>query len=128
MHGSRLDELALLSVSRGCGFAGLGIFCFMIGLAGYPVVALNSGAVLLMLGAAVLAVKAEMSPTRPYKRTELWIILEPCERPNDRFAQQVIGNTLRSIYLRFALYFARGGVFCFVLALALQFSGGLTTE
>jgi hypothetical protein len=125
MHGSRLDELALLSVSRACGFAGLAIFCFMIGLAGYPVIALNSGAVLMMLSAAVLAIKAEMSPTRPYKRTELWVILQPYERPSDRFAQQVIGNTLRGIYLRFAVHFARGGLFCFALALALQLSDGL---
>lgn len=128
MHGSRLDELALLSVSRACGFAGLGIFCFMIGLAGYPVVALNSGAVLMMLSAAVLVIKAEISPTRPYKRTELWIILEPDERPSDRFAQQVIGSALRVVYMRFALYFARGGVLCFLLALALQLSDWMLAE
>jgi hypothetical protein len=125
MQGSRLNELALLSVSRACGFAGLGIFCFMVGLAGYPVVALNSGAILMMATAAILVIKAELSPRTPYTRTELWIILEPHERPGAEFAQQLIGNTLRGIFMRFARYFARGGVFCFLVALALKFADHL---
>jgi hypothetical protein len=113
MSPSRVSELALLSVSRGCGFAGLAIICFMIGLAGYPRVALESGAVLMMATAAVLLVKAERSEQHSYKRTELWILLAPEERPRAEFAQQIIGRTLRAVYRRFALYFAVGGALCF---------------
>lgn len=119
MDPSRVRELALLSVSRGCGFAGLAIICFMVGLAGYPEVAMGSGAVLMMATAAVLAVKADLSVQRPYQRTELWILLSPEERPRAEFAQQLIGRCLYEVYRRFALYFAVGGVLCFLGAFVL---------
>ena len=81
MDPARVRELALLSVSRGCGFAGLAIICFMVGLAGYPEVAMESGAFLMMATAATLVVKADHAVARPYQRTELWILLAHEERP-----------------------------------------------
>ncbi|NJN00577.1 MAG: hypothetical protein HC793_02880 [Aquincola sp.] len=42
MDWSKLNDLANLSVSRACGFAALGIACFMIGLAGFPLIALKT--------------------------------------------------------------------------------------
>ncbi len=125
MDWSRLNDLAMLSVSRACGFAGLGIFCFMVGMAGYPLVALKSGAVLLMFSAGVLVIKGQRSPVRSYKRTELWILLQPQERPHARFAQQIIGQTLRDIYLRFARYFATAGFACFGAAMVLELIGAV---
>jgi hypothetical protein len=120
MEWSRLAEVATLSVSRACGFALLAIFCFMIGMAGYPLIALKTGAVGLMLTAAVLAMKAQLSPNKPYKRTEVWQMLDPSERPDTRFAQQLIGLTLRDVFLRFAGYFAMAGLACFAVAVAVQ--------
>ncbi|NJN00576.1 MAG: hypothetical protein HC793_02875 [Aquincola sp.] len=61
---------------------------------------------LMMLSAGILAIKAQLSPVRSYKRTELWVLLAPEERPDNRFAQQVIGVALRDVYLRFTGYFA----------------------
>jgi multisubunit Na+/H+ antiporter MnhB subunit len=119
MDPARVRELALLSVSRGCGFAGLAIICFMIGLAGYPDVAMQTGAVLMMGTAAFLVVKADVSVRRPYKRTELWVLLPPSERPRAEFAQQLIGGTLREIYRRFAVYFGVGGTLCFLASFVL---------
>lgn len=120
MEWSKLHEVAVLSVSRACGFAGLAIFCFMIGMAGYPLIALKTGAVGLMLTAAILVVKAQLSPRKPYNHTELWVLLEPAERPDRRFAQQLIGLTLRDVFLRFAGYFAMAGLVCFAVAMAVQ--------
>jgi hypothetical protein len=117
--------MAYLSVSRASGFACLAIFCFMIGMAGYPLVALKSGAVFMMLSAGVLAVKAQRSPAKPYKRTELWVLLEPNERPDPRFAQQVIGVALRDMFFRFSGYFAMAGLCCFAVAMAVQLINGL---
>ena len=114
MDPARVRELALLSVSRGCGFAGLAIICFMVGLAGYPEVAMESGAFLMMATAAALVVKADHAVARPYQRTELWILLAPEERPRADYAQQLIGRTLREVYRRFASYFWLGGVLCFL--------------
>ena len=120
MNWSRLNDMAYLSVSRACGFAGLAIFCFMIGMAGFPLIALKTGAIGMMLSAAVLAFKAQTSPKRYYKRTELWVLLAPDERPDPRFAQQLIGFTLRDIFFRFAGYFALAGFSLFAMAMALQ--------
>jgi hypothetical protein len=92
----------------------------MIGTAGYPVIALKSGAVGMMLCAAVLLIKAQLSERKPYKRTELWLLLEPNERPDTRFAQQLIGSAMREVYLRFTRYFTVGGFACFALAMLLQ--------
>jgi hypothetical protein len=120
MDWSRLNDMAYLSVSRACGFACLAIFCFMIGMAGYPLIALKSGAVFMMLSAGVLAIKAQRSPIKHYKRTELWVLLAPEERPDPRFAQQVIGLALRDIFFRFAGYFALAGFVCFAAAMFVQ--------
>lgn len=120
MEWARLNHVATVSVARACGFAGLAIFCFMIGMAGYPVISLKTGAVGMMLCAAVLVLKAQLSTRKYYKRTELWLLLEPAERPDTRFAQQLISTTLREVFLRFARYFAVGGFACFALAMLLQ--------
>ncbi|MFC5506521.1 MULTISPECIES: hypothetical protein [Hyphomicrobiales] len=114
MDPARVRELALLSVSRGCGFVGLAIICFMIGLAGYPQVAMQTGAVLMMGTAAFLVLKADIAPRKPYKRTEVWVLLPPTERPRAEFAQQLIGGTLQEVYRRFARYFGIGGTLCFL--------------
>jgi hypothetical protein len=120
MNWSRLDEVATVSVARACGFAGLAIACFMVGMAGYPVIAFKTGAVGLMITAAVLVLKAQLSPRKFYKHTEVWVMLEPAERPDTRFAQQLIGNALRDVFLRFARHFAYAGFACFAAAMLLQ--------
>lgn len=119
MDPARVRELALVSVSRGCGFAGLAIICFMIGLAGYPDVAMRIGAILMMGTAACLVVKADVALRRPYKRTELWVLLPPSERPPAEFAQQLIGGALREIYRRFAITFGVGSALCFLVSFVL---------
>jgi cell division protein FtsW (lipid II flippase) len=125
MELSRLSELADVSVARGSAFGLFAIFCLMIGLAGYPLIALKTGAVCMMLGAAVLMLKAELSRRRPYKRTELWVLLSPTERPPAAVAQQIIAGTLRAAFQRYAVYYAYAGFFCFSAAAVTQFIGVL---
>jgi hypothetical protein len=98
----KLEALAELSVARGCGFAALAIFTFMIGTVSDPALAFKSGGLMTLLACAVLLLKARNACTRPYKSTELWIMLAKDERPDAAIAQQVIGNVLRDVYLRFA--------------------------
>jgi hypothetical protein len=125
MEFTRLTDLANISVARGSAFGLLAIFCLMIGLTGYPLIALKTGAVCLMFGAGVLMVKAELSRRRPYQRTELWVLLNPRERPPAPIAQQVIGGTLRGAFQRYAIYYAYAGVFCFAVAGVLQLMAAL---
>jgi hypothetical protein len=122
MH--RVQQLAWVSVARGCGFAALAIFTFMIGLSGDMAAAFKAGGILTLIASLVLLVKGWQAPARPYKRTEVWVMLQPDERPHAALAQTLIGETLRRTYMMFALHSAMlaGGFFVASLLLAM-FSG-----
>ena len=97
-----IENAAYVSVGRACGFAALAIVCLMLGLAYDPAAAARTGAVLVLAVAVILALYALRARSRPYKRTELWLILPKDQRPPASFAQRVIGETLRETYLWFA--------------------------
>ena len=99
----RIRSKAELSVARGCGFAGIAIATMMIGTIAEPVQSLVIGGVLTLLACFVLMLKANLAPRTPYKRTEVWLLLDKAERPQAPVAQQIIGGTLQEVYLRFAL-------------------------
>lgn len=119
MH--RVQQLAWLSVARGCGFAALAIFTFMIGLSGDMPAAFKAGGILTLIASLVLLVKGWQAPARPYKRTEVWVMLQPDERPHAALAQTLIGETLRRTYMMFALHSAMlaGGFFVVSLLFAM---------
>lgn len=102
----RIEYLARISVSRACGFAGLGIVTFFIGMSGDIPAAFKSAGLLTLLACLVLLLKAHQAPRRPYKSTELWLMLSPEERPESAIAQQIIGAVLRKTFLHFALHAA----------------------
>ncbi len=102
----RIEAKAELSVGRACGFAGLAIGTFMIGLIGEPPLAFRIGGIMALLACFILILKANLAPQAPYKRTEVWLLLDQSERPTPAIAQQIIGRTLQLVYLRFALYSA----------------------
>lgn len=103
----RIERLAHISVARGCGFAGLAIATFMIGLSGNMVVALQTGGMLCLLVCCMLLLKAWLARQRSYKSTEVWLMLSPHERPGSEIAQHVIGTALCDTCLRFALLASR---------------------
>lgn len=98
----QIEQAALLSIARGCGFAALGILTFMTGLSWDPALAMKAGGLMTFLTCAVLILKGFNARRRPYKQTELWIILPKEQRPRPEVAQQVIGNILRDVCFRFA--------------------------
>lgn len=119
MH--RVQQLAWVSVARGCGFAALAIFTFMIGLSGDVPAAFKAGGILTLITSLVLLVKGWQAPGRPYKHTEVWVMLQPDERPHAALAQTLIGETLRRTYMMFALHSAMlaGGFFVMSLVFAM---------
>jgi Ca2+/Na+ antiporter len=100
----RIEKLARLSVSRACGFAGLGILVFLVGLSSNLPLALKVAGILALIACLVLLLKALHAPRQHYKQTELWIMLRPEERPQQAIAQQVIGTVMRETYFYFALH------------------------
>ncbi len=101
-----IEAKAELSVGRACAFGGIAIGTFMIGLITDPPLAFVSGGVLTLLACFILILKANLASNRPYKRTELWLMLDKGERPMPEVAQVVIGRTLEAVFLRFALFAA----------------------
>lgn len=113
----RIAQLAEISVARGCAFGALAIFTLTIGLASMPDIALKTAGTASLLASAILLLKAFNALSRPYKRTELWLMLHPAERPAPEIAQGVIGRALRDCYLRFAYRFSGGASLLLALGL-----------
>lgn len=97
-----IRAMAMLSVRRGCAFAALAIVTVMFGLFSQPLLSLRSGAVLTTLAAVVLFWKALEAPTRNYRHTELWIMLERTPDMPERHAGRVVNGILHEVYLSHA--------------------------
>lgn len=97
-----LEAAAETSVARATGFAALGVLVTMAGLAAYPLLALRTGAALCLLAWAVLRLKAQQAPRRPYRRTEAWLLMEPRPSWPPAIAQRLVGAALERAFLRYA--------------------------
>lgn len=122
-----VERTAYLSVGRACAFGALAIFCFIVGLSFNPHLAASVGGALCMLMTAILLVRAASAPSRPYKRTETWLMLEASERPSAHIAQRVIGSALRQAYFWYARSTAIVAALLLVIALVLPFWAGRFT-
>jgi hypothetical protein len=118
-----IENAAYISVGRACGFAGLAIFCIVFGMSFDPSLATRIGGALCVVLALILAGYAYWAPRRPYKRTELWLILAKEKRPPSEFAQRVIGNALRDTYIWFSRQSALFAIALLAVSAALQIFG-----
>ena len=100
----RIEQAANVSVARGCGFAGLAIATMLFALSHDMSLALKTGGALALLVCLILVLKAHRVARKPYRRTEVWLMLRPEERPQPAIAEQIISTVLRETYLRFALH------------------------
>jgi hypothetical protein len=97
-----IRRAALVSTSRGCGFAVLAIVTGMIGFASEPALALKIGGVSFLLAAAILILKAWRAPRMPFRSTEVWLLLDDADRPSPGFAQTAISGARVEAFYRFA--------------------------
>jgi hypothetical protein len=118
----KVEELALISVARGVGFAALAIATLMLGLSADLLTCLKAGGILTLVTSLILLMRGLRAPQRDYKRTEVWIMLEPEERPSAAIAQDMIGDALKRTYLNFALHAAciSGGLLLLALIISLS--------
>lgn len=110
-------RLAAVSVARACAFGALGTLCVMVGLASEVANSLKAGGYCSLFTTVILLIKARQAPSRPVKRSELWIMLDKADRPPDFIAQPVLSGVLQDAFLRFASIHALGA--CLLLSLAL---------
>jgi len=120
----RIDQLAHVSVARGCGFGMLAIATFMVGLSAEFALALRAGGYSCLLMCFILIAMGWRAHAKPYKRTELWLMLEPSERPQPAVAQLIIGSARREAFLDYALRSAWLSATLLVLAVSWEFLPG----
>lgn len=112
-----MRRIAFETVARACGFASLGIFCFMVGLSFVPRIAFQVGGTLTTLMALVLILKAYEARTKDHRRTEMWLYLPKEARPPKDYAQWASATVLRETYLLFAQWTSAIAIVMWVLAL-----------
>lgn len=100
----------------------------MIGFAWHPAMAFHTGGMLTLLMSAVLYLKGRNAVGRPYKHTELWVMLPRDLRPAPEVAQQLIGNVLRDVYFRFAQHTAALSALMLAIALLLLSLFGVSSK
>lgn len=96
----------------------------MVGLSERMSVSLKAGGYGMLLMCMVLLLKALLALNQHYKRTELWLMLEPTERPREAVAQRLLGGILRETYLVFAARTALAAAVLLVGAMVLQIRHG----
>lgn len=101
---SPLEQAAEISVGRAVGFAALAILVTMAGLAFDPPLAFATGALLALLVAATLEVKARLAPSFPYRRTEAWLMLHPAPAWPPETAQRIVGRVMAGTFRRYARF------------------------
>ena len=119
----RIRELATISIGRACLFGLLAIATFMMGLIAWPDLAMRSGAILFLLTAAILMLKASYAPKQSYKRTEVWILLGKRHDLPEPRAQAIFGEVLRSTYIRFARMTATASVVLWIAEVSFRLTG-----
>ena len=70
-----------------------------------------------MLIAAILVYKAREARSKPYRKTEMWLLLPKDSRPPDAYAQRLSATVLRETYLNFALWTSAIAVAMWIIAL-----------
>jgi hypothetical protein len=118
-----MRRIAYETVLRACGFGSLAIFCIMVGMSFMPRLAFQAGGFLTTMMALILIFKAYEARTKNYRRTEMWLYLEPSERPPAAYAQWASATVLRETYLTFALWTSMIAIALWVMALVFGLAG-----
>ncbi len=119
----RIKYLADLSIRRGCGFGLIAIATASVGMSSDALLALKLASICASAMVAILLVKAMHAPTRNYKRTEVWIMLEKRHDLPELRAQQVFGNILRERYMWHATVTAAAAGILWLATLAIALFG-----
>ncbi len=124
MNGyDHIRDMAQYSVGRACMFSLLGTVTFMMGMIGWPDLAMRSGAILFLMTAAILMLKAAQAPNRSYRRTEVWILIGKQHDLPEARAQAIFGQVLRDTYIRFARMTVAASVVLWICDIAIRLTG-----
>jgi hypothetical protein len=111
------------SIRRACGFGFLALATGMVGLYWDIAAAVKLAATGVSFMTAILLWKAYEAPSRNYRRTEVFLMMEKRHDFPEPRAQQVFGNILRERYLWHATLIASTAVVLWLLAFLLPLLG-----
>lgn len=116
----RIERLAELSILRALGFVALAIATVMVGMSFEAALCFQTGAILAVMTAIVLAFRAWEAPRRNVKHTEVYMMVDgdfgmPLER-----AQDHVGAVLRRLYTRFARITAGFAAFFWLVSVTVR--------
>ncbi|MEX2641873.1 MAG: hypothetical protein WD270_00360 [Acetobacterales bacterium] len=110
-----------LSIRRAVAFGTLAIGTITVGMSFDAALAARTAAILTTLMSAVLLLKAHMAPRQPYRRTEMWLLLDrDAGGLPDEQAQRLIGGLLADRYRWHADATAAVALALWVMALLLS--------
>ncbi|MFM9973969.1 MAG: hypothetical protein ACKVON_05260 [Beijerinckiaceae bacterium] len=115
----KIEHLAAISVARGVGFGALAVICFMVGFASSPVNVLRAGGLGSLLICIVLCFKCMNCSPRGYRRTEVWIMLDPQDQQQSESTALMISKARMTIMLRWTLWSAWSAAIMLSLAVVL---------
>ncbi len=118
-----MRKIAYVTVLRACSFGTLAIVCVMVGMSFNARLAFQAGGTLTMIMTLILVLKARLSATQHYRKTEMWLYLPKERRPPEAYAQWASATVMRETYLTFALWTSLIGISMWVLALLFSFVG-----
>lgn len=98
----RIRYFAQMSVRRAVGFGLLAIGLIAVGLSFDPALALRAVAILLSIEALVLVHCALRAGRVPYRRREIWLLLDGKPGLHDSRIQPVIDQVMAETFLAFA--------------------------
>ena len=116
----RIQVAAEISIGRAVGFGALAVGTVVVGLVFEPVLALKTGSALTLLMAVILLLKSAQALSRPYKRTEVWLILDKRLGLPEDCAQRMVSQVLHDTYNRYARCCLAVAVGLWLLGLAFQ--------
>lgn len=124
----RVYFYADLSIRRACGFGFMAIATAVVGLYWDAALMVKAAAIGVSLMVAILLYKAMEAPKRPYKRTELWLLLEKTHEFPESRVQEVLGGALRDRYLWHATVTGIAALVLWLLHFALLLARTLTAD
>ena len=116
----RLAQFAFSLTLRDASFVTLAAITLMVGFSFDPPLALVIGAHVALMFSLFLLYRVTVLTDERMKRTELWRVLEPHERPRGDFALVLAHDRLEEVLLRFSKTAA--GVACTLFSLSIGMS------
>jgi hypothetical protein len=98
----KIHKTAFMCIGRAVMFGAFAIACIMLSFSFDLALSLYAGAVLTLVMAEILILKALIMPWQNPKRTEVWTYLDARSRPSGPSGKAVFIAVLTDVYTQFA--------------------------